>query len=42
MSDLMEEGADELDIKPECGCVVLEYQPIAVLVEIDDPEYKKL
>ena len=27
-------------IPEDCGCVVLRYQPVAVLVEIDDPNYK--
>ena len=28
-------------IEDDCGCVVLRYQPVAVLVEIDDP-YKNI
>ena len=28
-------------IEDDCGCVVLRYQPVAVLVEIDDPNYKE-
>ena len=29
-------------IEDDCGCVVLKYQPVAVLVEIDDPNYKNI
>ena len=29
-------------IADNCGCVVLRYQPVAVLVEIDDPNYKNI
>ena len=32
----------EPSISIDSGCVVLKYQPVAVLVEIDDPEYKTL
>ena len=32
----------EPPISCNSGCIVLKYQPVAVLVEIDDPEYKTL
>ena len=31
---------NEKAIPSDCGCIVLTYQPVAVLVEIDDPAYK--
>ena len=33
---------NEPAIEDGCGCVVLRYQPVAVLVEIDDPNYKNI
>ena len=33
---------NEPAIEDSCGCVVLRYQPVAVLVEIDDPNYKNI
>eukprot|EP00435_Cladocopium_sp_Y103_P048345 s4006_g14.t1 len=32
----------EPPIQEHCGCVVLSYQPVAVLVKIDDPEYANI